>query len=96
MSIKPWQTLAVICAASAMLDAVYAAVQAFATMVRERQVEGLTDWIEELRHSEQREPRGFAAGLLEDYAAISRTRENLVVVHSGVYTNCRRSSDRRG
>ncbi len=53
-----------------MLAWVYAAVQAFTVMVRERQVENLTDWVEVLRHSEQRELRGFAEGLLEDYAAV--------------------------
>jgi len=50
--------------------AVYEAVQTFAVMVREREVNGLTGWVETMRHSEQRELRGFAEGLLEDYAAI--------------------------
>jgi len=67
---KHQQVLTTIRAASPMLDAVYAAVQAFAVMVRERRVEGLTDWVEAIRHSEQRELRGFAEGLLEDYAAV--------------------------
>lgn len=57
-------------AASPMLVAVYEAVQTFAVMVREREVNGLTGWVETLRHSEHRELRGFAEGLLEDYAAV--------------------------
>lgn len=67
---KQQKVLVSIRAASPMLDAVYAAVQAFAVMVRERRVEGLTDWVDGLRHSEERELRGFAEGLLEDYAAV--------------------------
>ncbi len=67
---KQQQVLARIRAASPVLDAVYDAVQAFAAMVRERRVEGLTDWVEGLRHSEERELRGFAEGLFEDYAAV--------------------------
>ena len=57
-------------AASPMLVAVYEAVQTFAVMVREREVNGLTGWVETMRHSEHRELRGFAEGLLEDYAAV--------------------------
>jgi transposase len=67
---KQQTVLAIIRAASPMLDTVYVAVQAFAMMVRERRVERLTDWVEGLRHSEERELRGFAEGLLEDYAAV--------------------------
>lgn len=70
LTTKQQRALAAIRAASPILDAVYAAVQAFAVMVRERCVEGLTDWVEAIRHSEQRELRGFAEGLLEDYAAV--------------------------
>jgi transposase len=70
LTTKQQHALATIRAASAMLDAVYAAAQAFAVMIRERRVEGLTDWVEALRHSEQRELRGFAEGLVEDYAAV--------------------------
>lgn len=70
LTTKQQHALATIRAASAMLDSVYIAVQAFAVMVRERRVEGLTGWVEAMRHSEQRELRGFAEGLLEDYAAV--------------------------
>ncbi len=70
LTMKQRQALCVLRAASAMLDATYIAVQAFAGMVRERRVEGLTDWVEAMRHSTQRELRGFAEGLLEDYAAV--------------------------
>ncbi len=70
LTTKQQRALATIRAASAMLDSVYTAVHAFAAMVRERRVEGLTDWVEGMRHSEQRELRGFAEGLLEDYAAV--------------------------
>ncbi len=57
-------------AASPMLVAVYEAVLAFAGMVREREVHGLTEWVERMRRSEHRELRGFADGLREDYAAV--------------------------
>ncbi len=70
LTTKQGQTLDVLCAARPLLASVHGAVQAFALMVRARQVEGLTDWVEAMRHSEQRELRGFAAGLLEDYAAV--------------------------
>ena len=46
------------------------AVQAFAVMVRERRVDGLTTWVETLRRSELTELRGFAKGLLGDWAAV--------------------------
>ncbi len=39
-------------------------------MVRERNMHRLTEWVEEMRHGPHRELRGFAAGLLEDYAAV--------------------------
>lgn len=70
LTMKQRQALAALRAVSAMLDAVYTAVQGFAVMVRERRVEGLTDWVEAMRRNEQRELRGFAEGLLEDYAAV--------------------------
>jgi transposase len=67
---KQAQTLGVLRAASPLLASVHDAVQAFATMVRERRVEGLTAWVDAMRQSEERELRGFAEGLLEDYAAV--------------------------
>lgn len=70
LTTKQCETLRVLRAASALLDSIYTAVQTFAVMVRERRVEGLTAWVEAMRHSEQRELRGFAEGLLEDYAAV--------------------------
>lgn len=70
LTAKQQHALTQIHAASPLLIAVYAAVQAFALMVRERQVDGLTDWVEAMRRGEHRELRGFAEGLLEDYAAV--------------------------
>jgi len=52
------------------LASVHDAAQAFAMMVREQRVAGLTAWVEAMRHSEERELRGFAEGLLADYAAV--------------------------
>jgi transposase len=70
LTTKQAWTLGVLRAASPLLAAVHDAVQAFATMVRERRVEGLTAWVEAMRDSTERELRGFAEGLLEDYAAV--------------------------
>ncbi len=70
LTTKQGQTLGVLRAASPLLASVHDAVQVFAVMVRERRVEGLTDWVEGLRHSGERELRGFAEGLFEDYAAV--------------------------
>ena len=70
LTAKPQHTLATIRSASPLLAEVYAAVQAFAVMVRARRVEGLTGWVEAMRHSEHRELRGFAKTLLDDYAAV--------------------------
>lgn len=67
---KQARVLAQIRAKQPLWNSSYVAVQAFAAMVRERQVDGLTDWVEAMRRSEHRELRGFAAGLLEDYAAV--------------------------
>jgi len=67
---KQARALGQIRAASPMLEAVYAAGQGFAVMVRERNMHRLTEWVEEMRHGPHRELRGFAAGLLEDYAAV--------------------------
>jgi transposase len=70
LTTKQAQTLGVLRAASPLLASVHDAVQAFAATVRERRVDGLTDWVEAMRHSKERELRGFAEGLLEDYAAV--------------------------
>lgn len=67
---KQARTLGALRAASPLLASVHDAVQAFAAMVRERRVDGLTAWVEAMRHSKERELRGFAEGLLEDYAAV--------------------------
>jgi transposase len=67
---KQARTLDLLRAASPLLASVHDVVQVFAVMVRERKVEGLTEWVEAMRRSEERELRGFAEGLLEDYAAV--------------------------
>ncbi len=70
LTTKQARTLGMLRAASPFLASVHDVVQEFAGMVRERRVEGLTEWVEGVRRSEQRELRGFAEGLLEDYAAV--------------------------
>jgi len=70
LTTKQARTLGMLRAASPFLASVHDVVQGFAGMVRERRVEGLTEWVEGVRRSDQRELRGFAEGLLEDYAAV--------------------------
>jgi transposase len=62
--------LAAACAVEPALTAAYALAQDFASMLRERQGQGLDAWIAQALADDKAELRGFATGVLPDKAAV--------------------------
>ncbi len=67
-----WQNtyLTRLCEADPVMDQLFLLVQDFATMLRERQGEGLDAWLKQVEAQEIDELKNFARGLQKDYDAV--------------------------